>query len=63
MPNDMFHTVEFSDVVGQRNLIVLSSRTEANEFIDLGLKRWHFANMNYHYYTLRELAEEKAKLH
>jgi hypothetical protein len=62
MTNDMFHTVEFNDIIGQRNLLVFSNRVEANEFIDLGLKRWHFANLNYHYYTLRELAEEKAKL-
>lgn len=60
--SDGFHIVEFNDVIGQRNLIVFSSHIEANEFIDLGEKRWHFAGLNYHYYTLEELAEEKAKL-
>ncbi len=62
MAEERFHTVEFSDIIGQRNLIVFSSHVEAKEFIDLGEKRWHFAGMTYHYYKLEELAEEKAKL-
>lgn len=62
MPNEIFHTVEFNDVIGQTNLITFSSRAEANEFMNFGLERWHFASLSYHYYTLEEFAQEKAKL-
>jgi hypothetical protein len=60
--NEMYHIVEFRDIIGEPHLIVFSSRVEAQEFIDLGLKRWHFADPKYHWYSIRELAEEKVKL-
>lgn len=61
MPNEMLHIVEFYDDVGEKNLVAFSSRVEAEEFMDLGLKRWHFSGLVYHYYSVKEFIEEKKK--
>lgn len=62
MSEHMVHTVEFHDVTGEKNIIAFYARTEAEEFMDSGEKRWHFSDLKYHYYTIKEFIEEKKKL-
>lgn len=63
MSNDksMLSAVEFYDTAGQRNMVAFSSSTEAYEFIELGLKRWHFAGLQYHWFSIEEFIKEKMK--